>query len=261
MSDHEVNIKILLDLLVRVGVIATRADRNRLLAGMTDEVSELVLADNANQALALTLDGIRSARAYKEFVALTEELLAAGILNRLDDAVPAREELLASPARARGLARPLLCVMLGHVKNWAFRRLLQSPLPDAAELQPFLDDYFPSQMREAYRERFALHPLRREIIATGAVNYLINHAGVSFLHRVTGVTGRDVPDAIHAYLIADSGAAVREARRQLEAARLPVADEQLQLVHMEDALEQATIRLLNKEHVDFKTLLNGVRAV
>ena len=39
MSDHEVNIKILLDLLVRNGIITRRADRNRILAEMTDEVS------------------------------------------------------------------------------------------------------------------------------------------------------------------------------------------------------------------------------
>ena len=66
MSDHEVNIKILLDVLLREGAIANRKERNRILAEMTDEVSDLVLADNANQALALTLDGLRSAARYED---------------------------------------------------------------------------------------------------------------------------------------------------------------------------------------------------
>ena len=46
MSDHEVNIKILLDVLLREGAIANRKERNKILAEMTDEVSDLVLADN-----------------------------------------------------------------------------------------------------------------------------------------------------------------------------------------------------------------------
>ncbi len=121
MSDHEVNIKILLDLLVRRGIIPGRADRNRILAEMTDEVSALVLADNASQALALTLDGLRSASRHEDFVGLVEDLVAGGVLSRSDDAVPSKDELLASSARDRGLPRPLLCVMLGHVKNRALR--------------------------------------------------------------------------------------------------------------------------------------------
>ena len=51
-SDHEVNIKILLDRVVADGDL-TGKQRNELLASMTDEVAELVLADNYDQNLAL----------------------------------------------------------------------------------------------------------------------------------------------------------------------------------------------------------------
>src|SRR5207342_2068204 len=51
-SDHEVNIKILLDRVVKDGDL-TGKQRNRLLADMTDEVGELVLRDNYEQNLAL----------------------------------------------------------------------------------------------------------------------------------------------------------------------------------------------------------------
>jgi len=47
-SDHEVNIKILIDALVTAGEIDPD-ERAILLESMTDEVAELVLADNADQ--------------------------------------------------------------------------------------------------------------------------------------------------------------------------------------------------------------------
>src|SRR5271155_5628986 len=47
-SDHEVNIKILVDALVTAGKIDP-GERTQLLESMTDEVAELVLADNADQ--------------------------------------------------------------------------------------------------------------------------------------------------------------------------------------------------------------------
>jgi glutamate dehydrogenase len=259
MSDHEVNIKILLDQLVRTGVIGSLAERNTLLASMTDAVSDLVLADNANQALALTLDGIRSARAYESFVDLTEHLVSAGILTRSDDAVPMRGELLTNPARDRGLPRPLLCVMLGHVKNWAFARGLASSLPDAEVAQPFLQAYFPAQMQDAYREHFGLHPLRREIIATAAVNYVVNHAGVGFLPHVTQWTEREVGDVIEAYLVADRESGAPGVRTDLASAGLAVGDHHDRLVDLEAALERATIKLLAREHVDWPSVLNGIR--
>jgi glutamate dehydrogenase len=109
MSDHEVNIKILLDVLLRGGQLESRAARNELMRAMTDDVSELVLADNEQQALALTLDGLRSAAAHEQYVSFVQELLAAGVIHRDDDAVPSRVELSANPARGRGLPRPVLC--------------------------------------------------------------------------------------------------------------------------------------------------------
>src|SRR3546814_1297102 len=53
-SDHEVNIKILLDDAVKSGELDT-AQRNTLLASMTDEVGALVLNDNYRQNQALSL--------------------------------------------------------------------------------------------------------------------------------------------------------------------------------------------------------------
>src|SRR5262249_53410473 len=178
-SDHEVNIKILLDRLVKRGVIKGRGERNRILAEMTDEVAALVLADNDSQATALSLDAARSAQRYEEFVSLIDDMTSAGILDRADEAVPTRDELLASPEKKRGLPRPLLAVLLGHTKMYAFQMALETGFPDSASGRPFLEAYFPRRLRESFAEHFEGHVLRREIIATGAVNYVVNKAGIA----------------------------------------------------------------------------------
>jgi len=248
-----------MDLLVRRGVVPNRTDRNRILAEMTDEVSRLVLADNASQARALTLDGLRSAGRYEEFVGLVEELIASGIMRRRDDAVPSKDELLSGSARDRGLPRPLLCVMLGHVKNWASARLVASSLPDSEVAAPFLPAYFPTPMREAYAEHLRLHPLRREIIATAVVNHVVNDGGVSLLHRLTGASGRDIGDVVHAYLLVERAAKADGLRRRIEEAGLGVAERHQRLVEVSDVLYHATQRFLSDEGGDFEKVLDGVR--
>jgi glutamate dehydrogenase len=131
-------------------------------------------------------------------------------------------------------------------------------VPDAEIAQPFLTKYFPTQMQKAYGEHLRLHPLRREIIATAAVNYVINYAGVGFVFRIQGLTNCDVGDVVQAYLIADRDSKAEETRQRLRDKGLPVAEEHAQLVQIEQALEQAALGLLRNEHVDLATALNGV---
>jgi glutamate dehydrogenase len=242
-SDHEVNIKILMDFLVKKGVVKGREERNRLLAEMTDEVAELVLADNAGQALCLSLDGIRSANRYEEFVQFVDDMLGAGVLNRADDAIPSRDELLASPQRKRGLPRPLLAVLLGHTKNWAFQMLMETEFPASAAGRPLLDAYFPGRLRARYAEHFEGHALKREIIATVAVNHLVNHAGVTFLERVTEKAGTDLGTLVATYLELDRKSA-RDKRAKVRAANSPAEVEQAALLEIEDALEAAILKKL-----------------
>jgi glutamate dehydrogenase len=238
MSDHEVNIKILLDVLLRDGLIKTRTDRNQILLDMTDEVSELVLADNRQQALALTLDGLRSAAAYEDYAAFVDELVDSGIVNRADDAVPTKEELLSSPARARGLPRPLLAVLMGHVKNWARASVLKTPFPDSEAGRPFLDAYFPKQLRIRFPEAFVKHPLRREIIATAAINHLVNKAGIRFIFRARSSTGLDLGAVVQTYLELDRASATRAAGG-LQPSGLAPKEQYEALLQIEGTLMQA----------------------
>jgi glutamate dehydrogenase len=255
MSDHEVNIKILLDVLLRAGQLESRAARNDLLRSMTDDVSELVLADNQQQALALTLDGLRSAAAYDSYVAFVQELAAAGLIHRDDDAVPSRDELASDPARGRGLPRPLLCVLMGHVKNWAYARVLKTGLPDDPANRHFLVSYFPALIRQRFDGQIDRHPLRREIIATGAVNYVVNKAGIRLLWALAGGSDGDLGAVMQAYLNVDAGAEAPAVRARLLAAGMAPAKEYEALLAVESLLEQGVRDVLAGSPPDLKTLL------
>jgi glutamate dehydrogenase len=236
-SDHEVNIKILLDMLCKKGLIEGRKERDRIFLDMTDDVADLVLADNAGQALALSLDGRRSVRDYEAFVSLFDDMAGAGLLNRADEFVPRRKELLASPTRERGLPRPLLGVLLGYAKMSVYQLLLETDFPDRPAARPFLDGYFPALLRERFAEHFEEHVLRREIVATAAVNYLINRGGVTLLPRLTGVAEVLIGDAVAAWVEIDREAEAEALREALLAARRPAREEQEALLEIEDALE------------------------
>jgi glutamate dehydrogenase len=259
-SDHEVNIKILLDPLVKKGIIKGREERNRILAEMTDQVAELVLADNENQARALTMDCLRSAERYEEFVYLMEDMVGAGVLNRADDGLPGKQELLASPERKRGLPRPLLCVLLGHIKNWAFEMLMETEFPDSATGRPLLDAYFPKRLRDSFREHFDSHVLKREIVATVAVNHVINHAGVAFLERIMKATDKDVGEVIVAYLEADRDSAAGELRAAIFAAGRPAPEQVKALLEIERVLEELTRKALEGKRGDAAQALSAVRS-
>jgi glutamate dehydrogenase len=258
MSDHEVNIKILMDILVKRGVIQGRAQRNSILMEMTEEVAELVLADNRNQALALTLDGLRSVSRYEEFVAFVEDLVGAGVLNRADDAVPTREELLASPHRGRGLPRPLLAVLLGHTKMYAFEMVMETSFPESEAGRPFLVEYFPQRLQRDFAEHFDAHPLRREIVATAAVNHVINCAGVTFLSRMMAGGKFGIGDVIAAYCEVDRSSGAHSLRERLQEAGPEAAYHGL--VELEEALESATRDALEGKSADAGAALEPVRA-
>jgi glutamate dehydrogenase len=243
-SDHEVNIKILLDMLVKQGLIADRDERNHILKAMTNDVAELVLADNAGQALALSLDGLRSARRYEEFVGLIDELVKTGQLNRQDESVPSKDALLTSPRRALGLPRPLLCVLLGYSKMLAFRQLLETGFPDSPAGRPFLTAYFPRLLRERFVDHFERHVLRREIVATVVVNDLINRGGIALLPGLMRKAATGIGEAVAAWIEVDRETQAQALRDRLLAAGRPAAEEQEALVEIEDVVEAAALARL-----------------
>jgi glutamate dehydrogenase len=247
MSDHEVNIKILMDLLVAQKVIESREARNVILEEMTDNVSELVLEDNRQQARCLTLDGLRSRDRYDEFVDLIDHLVAARAFNREDEDAPTRDALLTSPTRERGLPRPLLAVLLAHSKLLAYDETLASSFPDSPDAERFLHAYFPRLLQERFGAHLSMHPLRREIVATGAVNQVINQAGITFIPRMATATGAGTGEIVAAYVAADHARGGAAERTALLSSGRPVTEVHAALLALEDGVEEEVRRTLGAQ--------------
>jgi len=200
-SDHEVNIKILLDGVVDQAGLSLES-RNTLLASMTDEVAELVLVDNYEQNLALANAVRNSAPMMHVHEDLMRSLERKGLLDRELEALPSRREAAARIEKKEGLTGPELSVLLAYAKITLADQLLATDIADDPFLRGELYSYFPAPLRQDYRKAMETHPLRREIIVTRIVNHLINGAGFTYLHRLGAETGATDQELVRANLVA-----------------------------------------------------------
>jgi glutamate dehydrogenase len=200
-SDHEVNIKILLDRVVAAGDL-TRKQRNELLASMTDEVAQLVLSHNYDQNLALANAASLAPALLHVHEDWMRTLERGGLLNRELEALPSRREVAARLDRKEGLTVPELAVLLAYTKIVLAEDLINSDLPDDPFFRSELFSYFPSKMRQGYRGRMEEHQLRREIVVTQIVNQLVNNAGITYFHRLAGETSATTAELTRANFVA-----------------------------------------------------------
>ncbi|MEQ8371317.1 MAG: NAD-glutamate dehydrogenase, partial [Alphaproteobacteria bacterium] len=244
-SDHEVNIKILLDQVVRDGEL-TGKQRNDVLASMTDEVGLLVLRDNYLQAQAISIAEHRGFLMLGAQKRLMLRLERQGKLNRVVENLPDDEVLAERQAAHRGLTRPEFAVLLSYAKINLYEELIESTLPDDSLLIDDLVRYFPTRLRETYAEDIRHHRLRREIVATSVTNSLINRAGVAFANEMMERTSRPAADVARAYAIARDSFDLRSLWAAIEAldTSVPAAaqmDMQLDTIRL---LERVTLWLL-----------------
>ncbi|TDB70332.1 NAD-glutamate dehydrogenase [Micromonospora sp. KC723] len=213
-SDHEVNIKILLNTAVADGVLDI-AERDELLAEMTDEVAELVLRDNYDQARAINNAQAQASSLLPVHRRMLSELERAGQLDRALEALPPDEELA---VRAEsGLTAPEFAVLLAYVKIVLEREILAEGLADEEWTTDVLVNYFPTPMRQRFADRMARHRLRRDIVTTVLVNEAINRGGISFVFRVVEETAASPADVIRAYVVVRDVFGLRELWDAVEA--------------------------------------------
>ncbi|HEY4254356.1 MAG TPA: NAD-glutamate dehydrogenase domain-containing protein [Roseomonas sp.] len=187
-SDHEVNIKILLAAAETDGAI-TRRQRDELLVQMTDEVAALVLRDNHQQSLAVTLEAEMGAEALPSQAALMKRLEAAGLLDRAVAGLPDDAAMRRRIASGDALTRPDIASLLPFAKLWLAEAIEESGLPDDPALTPQLLHYFPTQLREGYARFAESHRLRRQLVATILANEVANGLGCAALARLTVEAG------------------------------------------------------------------------
>jgi glutamate dehydrogenase len=208
-SDHEVNIKVLLNELVAAGDMTTK-QRDKLLAAMTDEVASLVLRDNYLQTQALSVveaAGWKQLDRQNRFMRALEK---AGKLDRAIEFLPDDEAVRVRLVARQGLTRPELAVLLAYAKMSLYDELLPSDLPDDPQLVEDLEKYFPEPLRRQYAAAIAGHRLRREIIATVVTNSLVNRVGPTFVHVMKERVGVGAAPIARAYAITRGAFRLRE---------------------------------------------------
>jgi len=223
-SDHEVNIKILLNDAVQRGELDDAA-RNVQLAAMTDEVGQLVLWDNYRQNQAITLMEHQSVSRIGSMAHFIRTLEVEGTLDRQVENLPSEAELIERKSRGHGLTRPELAVLLSYDKIRLFQQLLDSDVPEDPYLSKELMRYFPAPLHEKYAEHMQRHRLKREIIATAVTNSTINRMGATFMMRMQEDTGQRPAAIAKAYTAAREILDARELWAQIEALDSQIAED------------------------------------
>jgi glutamate dehydrogenase len=208
-SDYEVNIKIALSIPVNDGRL-NRENRNTLLASMTDEVGYLVLRNNYQQTLALSLAERRGLEDMGFEQRLMQTLEGRELLKRSVEFLPDDATIAERIRTNQSFTRPELAVLLAYAKITLFDDLLASNVPDDPYLGLELARYFPQAMQDQFPDAIQNHRLRREIISTILANSMINRGGPSFVVRLADQTGADVSH------IAAAFAAARGAYRMID---------------------------------------------
>jgi glutamate dehydrogenase len=200
-SDHEVNIKILLDHEVRAGALTVEG-RNDLLEAMTGDVARQVLVHNYQQNRVLAAARAQAEPMLHVHARYIHKLERDGRVRRKLDVLPTDREIAERRTARTGLVVPEFAVLLAQTKIEAAEEVLASGLPDDPYLHRVLADYFPPALRERYTARLDAHPLRREIITTAVVNDMVDRSGITFAFRLAEETGASVPDITAAWLVA-----------------------------------------------------------
>ncbi len=199
-SDHEVNIKILVDAIIDAGAIK-KDERDQLLASMTDEVGLLVLQDNYYQTQSLTVSGVRGEKLLDAQARFIRHLEKAGRLNRAVEYLPTDEEIAKRKTVKKGLTSPERAVLLAYSKMELFDELLASDLVDEDYVAKALITYFPTALQKKFAAIMPKHALKREIIATVIANSTINRAGSVFVHRMREETGASAPEVVRCFML------------------------------------------------------------
>ncbi|MBF6211945.1 NAD-glutamate dehydrogenase [Nocardia puris] len=236
-SDHEVNIKVLLDGVVSSGALP-EAERNPLLASMTDEVADMVLQDNVSQNFLMGIARFEAPRMMNVNMRLIADLEQRRGLDRELEALPSDAEMKRRHEDGVGLVSPELANLLAHVKLSLKADLLESDLPDMTYFAARLPEYFPTPLRERFGAAIKKHRLRREIVTTMIVNEMVDYGGITYAFRLNEEVGATTTDAVRAFAAAAGIFDLHTVWARIRAADVPIS--------VRDELELETKRILDR---------------
>src|SRR6185312_8686714 len=202
-SDHEVNIKILIDALVTAGKVRPE-ERKPLLESMTDEVAQLVLTDNEDQNDLIGTSRANAGSLLPVHARLIQYLVDERGMNRELEALPSEKEIQRRADAGIGLTSPEMCTLMAHVKLGLKEEMLETELTEQDVFASRLPLYFPKPLRERFTLEIRTHQLRREIVTTMLINDLVDAAGISYAFRIAEDVGVGSVDAVRTYVAADA---------------------------------------------------------
>ncbi len=200
-SDHEVNLKIMLNQLVADKKLSNK-QRDKLLEKMEEEVGQHVLKNNYDQSLVISMTHGEGQERLNRHADLIRDLEKAGYFERKIEDLPSEETLLDMASRGGQLTRPEIAVILSYAKIQLFNQLLASDLPDEKLMQSHLLEYFPELAQKKFAKDILKHKLKREIIATEVANVVINRMGPAFVKTKVNRTGASPVDVARGFLLA-----------------------------------------------------------
>ncbi|MBT8136871.1 MAG: NAD-glutamate dehydrogenase [Gammaproteobacteria bacterium] len=246
-SDHEVNIKILLNLAMQHSGL-NRTRRNEMLVQMTDEVERLVLRNNYLQTQAISVIESTAVERLNEYAHLLRRLEERDELNREIEFLPDEESIRDRLKSGLGFTRPELSTILSYSKISFNGQLSKSDIATDPHLREELSRYFPSLMREQYEALTGDHRLAKEIITTQITNSIINRMGPAFTNRTMEEAGVDAGTLSRAYAIARECFDMRLVWADIEALdnEIPATAQYAMMNQTSRLLRRVTLWLLNR---------------
>jgi len=247
-SDHEVNIKILLDRQVIDGEL-TAKQRNRHLETMTESVAGLVLKNNYRQTQAIALSYIETSRRTEEYRRVIHYLESTGKLNRRLEFLPEDDVLSERKNQHQGLTQAELSILISYVKADMKEALMHTDLGEDPHLTTPIESAFPQALVEHFGDAVNNHPLKQEIIATQIANDIFNHMSISYVDRMQQSTGASHGDIATAYVAAKAIFSLDNIWQAVESLDYNVAsDTQYHMMLRASRLVRRASRWLIKNH-------------
>jgi len=253
-SDHEVNLKILLNKIVSNGDMTIK-QRNALLAEMTDDVAALVLKNNywQTQAISIALkQAYKNHDLYARFINVLEKSCG---LDRTIEFLPSPKILQERKGHEQSLTAPEIAILLAYSKILLKEQILNSNVPEDTYLSRIINTAFPTIIREKYYDYMVEHSLRRDIIATQLANVIINKMGITYINRVQEETGATVSCIVRAYSIAHEVFNIGELWQSIEGLDYQVSsDLQIEMMLAVSRLVRRATRWLLRNHRDLSNI-------
>ncbi len=203
-SDHEVNLKVFLDLATEKQFIKPE-ERNKILQQVETEVCQLVLNNNLEQTFCLSVAEKEAKGNIDDYIKLIDYLEKSNManLNRGLEFLPSTEELIDRKAVGKSLTRPEIAVITAYSKIDIYNHLLVA----FQNYECFGKDkylkYFPKKFIDNFKDKLLYHPLMSEITATVLANHIVNRMGPCFVHRLCKVLDHNVVDIVKAFIEVD----------------------------------------------------------